>query len=363
MFLLFKIRLRKFRYFNFKKDENSFGGSGSSGAAASINLHSQSANSIGVKESGSLESAEIIFEVRDSSGVLIDESHSVDISFTFGATPGGGEYLYPATVKSNALGKAAVTLNTGSIAGVVQIIAEANFDGKVIKSNPILIAIHGGFPEEDLFYVASEKLNYPYLGIIGKSIEFTAYAGDKYNNPVRPGTAVYFTTNSGIIGGSNLTGDIGTTSVNLLTEPWPDDPVHGRGFFTVIATTADENLNIISTETKRLQSGAPIMVVNPTSFNLENGGSQSFIFTVADINGNPMSEGQTINISIESEFIEVAGATEVKFPDTQSESWTTFSFTAYDSGADTVFVETATIEIVTSGPNTENKIVVTGSAR
>jgi len=348
--------------FQLQEDENSSGVAGSSGSAASINLFSQSAQSIGVKEVGSLESADIVFEVRDSSGLLIDDSHAVDVSFTFGAALGGGEYLFPVSATSNALGKASVTLNTGTIAGVVQVIAEATVGGKVITSKPILIAIHGGFPDEDLFYVASDKLNYPVLGIIGASIGFTAYSGDKYNNPVRPGTAIYFTTNSGIIGGSNLTGDAGTASVNLLTEPWPNDPVYGPGFFKVTASTVDENLNTISTETVRLQSGTPIMTVNPSSFSLENGGTQTFTYTVSDVNGNPMSEGQSISVAIESENIDIAGGTEIKFPDTQSRSWTAFSFIAFDTKADTVYAETVSIEIETSGPNSNNKIVVTGSA-
>jgi len=349
--------------FQLEKDENSSGGIGISGGAASINLYSQSAASVGVKESGSLESADIVFEVRDSSGVLIDLSNAVDLNFTFGATPGGGEFLFPASAKTNALGKASVTLNTGTVAGVVQIIAEANIDGRIIRSKPILIAIYGGFPVQNIFYVACEKLNYPVLGIIGSSIEFTAYAGDKYNNPVRPGTSIYFTTNYGIIGGSNLTNDGGTASVNLLTEPWPNDPEYGPGFFRVTAKTADENLSTISTETIRLQSGAPILSVSPMSFNLENGGSQSFTYTIEDVNGNPMSEGQTVNVSIESENIKVAGATEVRFPDTQSRNWTAFSFIAFDSKADTVIAETVTIEIETGGPNSDTKIAITGTAK
>lgn len=336
-----------------KKDANSTGTAGSSGGAASINLYSQSANFVGVKESGSLESAEIVFEVRDSSGVLIDASNAIDISFSFGATPNGGEYLFPASAQTNALGKASVTLNTGTIAGVVQVIAEATVNSKLIRSKPILIAIYGGFPEQDLFYVACEKLNYPALGVIGFDIDFTAYAGDKYNNPVRPGTSVYFTTNFGIIGGSNLTGDAGTTTVKLLTEPWPNDPEYGNGFFRVTASTADENLNKISAETVRLLSGAPILNISPLSFDLANGGSQTFTYTIADVNGNPMSEGQTINVGIESEFIDIAGAVAMKLPDTQSKSWTAFSFTAFDTKADTVFVESVKIEISTSGPNSE----------
>lgn len=343
-------------------DESSSSEIVSSGGAASINLYSQSASSIGVKESGDVESAELVFEVRDSSGVLIDDSHAVVVNFSFGAMPDGGEYLYPASSETNALAKASVTLNTGKVAGVVQVIAEATVDGNTIKSKPILIAIHGGFPTADLFYVACEKLNYPALGIIGESITFTAYAGDKYNNPVRPGTAIYFTANYGIIGGSDLTSESGTASVDLLTEPWPDDPVYGPGFFRVTAKTADEMHNTITTETVRLLSGAPSMGVSPSSFTLENGGTQSFTYTIADANGNPMSEGQTVDITVESEFVDVAGTTEVRFPDTQSKSWTAFSFIAFDTKPDTLYSEAVTIEIGTAGPNSDATIIVSGSA-
>ena len=348
--------------FELLRDESSNVG-GFSGKAASIYLYSQSAASIGVKESGALESAQIVFEVMDSSGVVIDEGNSIEVSFRFGSTPNGGEYLYPSSVQTNALGKAAVSINTGTVAGVSEVIAEAVVDGKPIISKPILIAIHGGFPTEKIFYVASDKLNYPALGIIGEAIDFTAYAGDKYNNPVRPGTAVYFTANFGIIGGSNLTDDKGTTTVTLLTEPWPIDEVKGPGFFTVTAQTVDESSSSISTSTTRLLSGGPIISVDPFTFNIENGGSESFTYTLADVNGNPMSEGQNVSISIDSKYYDVAGATEVKFPDTQSPSWTTFSFVAFDTEPDSISVETIAIEISTSGPNGNLIYALTGVGR
>ena len=346
--------------FQLSKDESSNAG-GTSGIAASINLASQSAISIGVKESGAIESAEIIFEVRDSSGILIDESNSVELSFMFGANPGGGEYLYPASAMTNALGKAAVTLNTGTIAGVVQIIAETTFEGQIIRSKPILIAVHGGFPVQDLFYVFCEKLNYPSWGIINEDITVTALLGDKYHNPVRPGTSVYFTTNSGVIFGSDQTDDFGSASVSLRTEPWPDDPVYGAGFFTVTASTGTEEGNTIFASSKRLFSGFPLLDVSPVSFSIENGGSETLTYTVADVNGNPMSEGQTVKVAIESEFIDVGGATEIKFPDTQSRSFTSFSFVVFDTKSDSIHAETVTIEIESSGPNGENKIILTGS--
>ena len=287
----------------------------------------------------------------------------MDVYFTFGSAPGGGEYLFPAFSKTNALGKATVTLNTGTIAGVVQIVAQATYNGKTIRSKPILIAIHGGFPDLGHFHVASPKLNYPALGIIGFLIDFTAYVGDKYSNPVRENTVVYFKTNSGIIVGSALTGSLGTGTVSLLTQPWPNDPIYGPGFFRVTATTVNEFSESISTETVRMQSGVPILSVSPTSFNIDNGGSQSFTFTLNDVNGNPMAEGQSADVKIESEFYKIAGSTSVKLPDTQSKSWTVFSFTAYDNKPDSVFVENISIEISTGGPNGSTKIAISGVGR
>ena len=348
--------------FELLRDESSNAGS-FSGKAASIYLYSQSAISVGVKESGAIESAQIVFEVMDSSGVVIGEDNAIDVSFRFGSTPGGGEYLYPSSVRTNALGRAAVSINTGTVAGVSEVIAEAVVDGKPIISKPILIAIHGGFPTQDIFYVASDKLNYPHLGIVGEPINFTAYAGDKYNNPVRPGTAIYFTANYGIIGGSNLTNDAGTATVTLLTEPWPTEDPKGPGFFTVTARTVNETSNSISTSTTRLLSGGPLISVDPSTFNIDNGGSQSFNYTIADIYGNPMSEGQSITVTIDSELYDVAGATEVKFPDTQSRSWTSFSFLAFDTDPDTVSVETITLKITTRGPNGDLSYAFTGTGR
>ncbi len=241
-------------------------GGGSSGQAASIYLYSQSAQNVGVKESGSNESVQFIFEVLDSAGTPINSDNPVTINFALGSGPGGGEYLSPESAVSNALGRASVTLNTGTIAGVAQIIAEFTINEVAVRSKPILIAIYGGFPDPGHFAVASDKLNYPSYGIIGNEIQFTAFVGDKYSNPVRPGTAVYFSATSGIIGGSANSDEAGRATVTLLTQPFPDlnEQGYGPGFFRVTSTTIDENNNTLQTSTIRLLSGFPQITVNPT---------------------------------------------------------------------------------------------------
>ncbi|MBL1214418.1 MAG: hypothetical protein HND52_13755 [Ignavibacteriae bacterium] len=341
-----------------------------SGGAASVYLYEQSSESIGVKESGSIQTAQIIFEVQDSNGVHIDLDNQETVQFTLGNSPGGGEYLHPSSVKTNALGRASVTLNTGFTAGVVQVIAEITKGNETIRSKPVLIAIHGGLPDDGHFHVASEKLNYPALGIIGYDIGFTAYVGDKFSNPVRPGTAVYFETTSGIIEGSNLTSDLGTANVTLLTQPWPELPMNdpdypnlGKGFFKVTAKTANENYDQILTKTVRLQSGQPfISQVSPSTFNLANGGSQSFSFNVADLNNNPIASGNTISVSVASGDIEVSGDISIRMPDVLA-GMTTFYFTVSDSKSDEDKPQTASVTISSAGPNGDASFSITGTSR
>ncbi len=338
-------------------------GGGISGHAASIYLYSQSAQNIGVKESGSNETVQIIFEILDSTGVPIGPDNSVLVRFTLGSSPGGGEYLYPASVQSNALGRASVTLNTGTIAGVAQVIAEFTINSVVVRSEPVIMAIYGGFPDPNHFGVASDKLNYPEFGVIGYPVAFTAFVGDKYSNPVRPGTSVYFATTSGIIGGSNVTDESGRATVTLLTQPYPDLEVYGRGFFRVTASTIDENNNNIQTSTVRLLSGLPVISVDSSTFNLQNGESQLFNYTVSDENDNPLSEGQLITVKVSKGDLEVTGDIDISMLDTQDKVFTMFTFTAIDSKPDTTQVQQAIIDIETIGPNGEKKVSIIGTSR
>jgi hypothetical protein len=338
-------------------------GTGTSGQAASLYLYSQSSPSVGVKESGALEAAQIIFEVLDSSGVPITSVNKVFVRFSFLSNPGGGEYLYPDSIETNSLGRATVTLNSGTVAGVVQVIASIASNSNLIQSRPVMLSIYGGLPDINHFDVASENLNYPAYGLVGYVIPFTAYVGDKYSNPVRPNTTVYFSTTSGIIGGSAQTTSSGTATVELLTQPFPNHGQYGQGFFEVTASTIDENSILIETNTIRLLSGYPVLNVTPNSINISNGGSQAFIFQVSDINVNPLAEGTGISVTVEEGDISLSGDIDITLPDTQSSVYTQFSFTAYDSEPGTELQQNAVIKIQCSGPNGDETISITGITR
>ena len=256
--------------------ENNTGG-GPTGDPVSIFLSSVSSTTIGVKESGSPETTQLSFVVQDSTGRPIDLEHSVTVSFRLGSGPGGGEFLSPYSVPTNSSGQAAVSLTSGTKAGAVQIIAEIDLGSEMITSIPVAIAIHGGLPDFAHFSIAPVLVNFPGYNIFGVKDQIVAFVGDKYANPVRPETAVYFTTTGGIIEGSTLTDAQGIGSVELISaEPRPFHETLGAGFGTVTASTVDENSAIISRETIVLFSGVPQVSVTPTSINIPNGGSQSF---------------------------------------------------------------------------------------
>ncbi len=323
-----------------------------SGNPVSIYLITQSTTSIGVVGSGSVETATLTFVAVDSSGTPIDLNHSVNVSFSLGAQPGGGEVLTPGIVQTNDQGQASVNITSGTKAGVVQVYASITMGTKTIYSQPVAIAIFGGLPDQAHFSIAPAKVNFPGYNIYGLTDAISAFVGDKYGNPVRPQTAVYFTTTGGIIGGSANTDASGVGTVNLLSaSPQPNDPILGPGFAIITASTADENKNMIKAQATVLFSGVPQISVSPTSFNIPNGGSQSFNYTVNDQNGNPLSGGTSISVNVSGNNVAAQGDVQLSLPDTQSKAWTHFGFTVYDTN-DTVNVAgPVSITITTTGPN------------
>ena len=335
-----------------------------SGNPVSIFLASQTADNVGVKESGSPETAGITFEVQDSAGVAIDLAHSVNVKFSMGAHPGGGEFLSPSVVQTNDKGQATVNLTSGTTSGVVQIIAEIDKTNSVIKSKPVSIAIHGGLPDYAHFSIATTLVNIPSVVYKEYPSFVNVFIGDKYANPVKPQTAVYFTTTGGYVQGSALTDQLGVASAELIMAE-PNDPIHpifGAGFATITARTADENLETISKSTVVLFSGYPTISVSPTSFNIPNGGSQSFTYTVKDANNNPMAGGTNISVSVGGQNVAAQGDIAVLLPDTQDKTWTHFQFLVYDT-VDTINVASpVTINIISNGPNGKASTIISGTS-
>lgn len=337
--------------------------SGKSGPPSSIYLISQTTTSLGVKESGALEVGKIIFQVVDSVGMAIDFNNSVIVKFRFGGRPNGGEFLSPDSVYTDSSGQASVNLTSGTKAGVVQILAEIKVGNKTITSKPVNYTIHGGLPDVNHFAVAPQFLNFAGYNVYGLLDGITAFVGDKYGNPVRPQTSVYFTTDGGIIGGSAETDEMGTATVSLMSaDPKPFHNTLGAGFGTITASTINEFEQTISTKCIVLFSGVPFISISPTTFELPDEGSLTFNYQVQDQNGNPLASGTSISVKVEGENVESRGDLNVNLPDTQSKVWTHFSFFITDK--DTINKSRPVyITIETTGPNGGDKISISGTAK
>ncbi|MCF7803604.1 MAG: hypothetical protein K9N46_02245 [Candidatus Marinimicrobia bacterium] len=329
---------------------------------ASIVLSSLSETTISVQSTGTTEIASITFEVQDSLENPVKLKDSIAIQFTLGASPQGGEILYPQSTIADDDGLVTTRLFSGTKAGVVQVVAQYVGNGKTIRSQPVPLTIQGGLPDSNHFHVVSEQLNYA-LPEVGESISITALAGDKYGNIVPPETAIYFTTDGGIIEGQGITGDNGQTTVSLYyTKPFPVHPVFGEGYTTITAQTADENNNTIEAHTIVLFSGKPIISeVTPDTFHLAKNGSQNFSYSVSDTNMNPLAETTTIAVTADPDNLELIGDVDVTLSDTQERGAGTTNFNFVISNPDTSSTSQTKQGVVTisvDGPNgsTEQKI-------
>ena len=334
-----------------------------SGPASNVVLVAIEAEHIFVAGSGANETSDLIFEVRDANGTPVAIAQQALVRFKI-TGPQGGEFLSPESVQTDAAGRVTTTVNSGTKAGALQIVA--TIDNTTITSAPVPLAIHGGLPESGHFAVVSDKLNFAGYDVFGLENQIKVFLGDRYSNPVAPGTAVYFHTTGGIIEGSALTGALGTASVRLLSaSPQPPGisgypfPFSEPGFALITAQTVDENQQQITTTTVVLFSGrTQAIVVNPSSFSLEPDSAQQFQYTVHDENNNPLVGGTSITVS--TNVGEVRGDASISLEDTQSRGFTNFSFVLVNSDPDSTEVLAADLEITVSSQNGNARTAVSG---
>ena len=308
------------------------------GSPENITLAEQSTDAIRVQESGGEEVANLTFQVVDSTGTPIGSEETVEVDFRFGEQPGDAT-LEPETVTTDGGGNATANVISGETAGSVQVVAETEKDdGTVISAKPVQLAIHGGLPNKCHFTLAPDQTNFPGLVELGATKTVAAIVGDKFGNPVVPGTNVSFSANAGVIDGSMQTNDAGQGSVTLTAaQPLPTD-----GVGTVRAETAGtDDVNVIvdpsqcpdpaetGNENEIFEtvpvvfSGRPEVGVEPSTAQLD----QTYELTVTDVeNGNPLAPGTTISVEAEGTRVQATGNTSVTLDDTTVEDDGTGSF-------------------------------------
>lgn len=348
--------------------------SGDPEGAAAIILERISAESINIRQTGGQVSSTFTFVVQDSAGRAINTEGAVNVEFSILKGPGGGETVIPSSVTTNAAGQAVTSLFSGDSAGVVRVRAliDRSDVGLTIVSEPILVAINGGFPAPDRFFIASANTNLEGFGLISgnnSSLEYdiVASVGDKFGNPVKRGTAVDFRTQgAGIIEGSALTNEFGTATVKLRPDgSRPSSDPQGTGFFTVKAKTVDENNDFVNQDLKLLFTTSQALIsINPNSVNIPADGAQSFTYTVTDLNGNPMSAGSDIGVSVAT-GLEASGDVGFSLGDftAPGAGSTEFGFTVSDTDDENADVigTSITITVTSAGTGSTTSLTIQGT--
>ena len=281
------------------------------GIARSFHLISASPNEISVHGAGGTEASTLTWQVMDSLGFPIDISHRDTVFFTpIGAPVAGGAYITPTFGVTDGSGKVSTTVNSGTVSGAIQVVATlTRQDGEVIQSEPVLIVVDAGLPDQAHFSVGVDvdnggTHNLAGYDVGGRKDPILALVGDKYGNPVRPNTAIYFTTSIGVITAAGFTDETGHAKATLYSgNPVGNDPTFGPGYGYVKATTQGQNGVVVSDSTPIRFSAAPAHI-------LLNGLPDSLSVTVADhvptkiavhisdLNGNPLEPGTTITTSV-----------------------------------------------------------------
>jgi hypothetical protein len=264
---------------------------------------------------GGIETAIILYEVRDSLGFPITFSQRDTVTFSIQGPPtAGGAYIAPVKALTNAAGRVATTVNSGTIAGVLQIIAtlRRESDGVVVSSTPTRVVVNAGLPDQIHFSLGPQQFNFAAYNWIGRTDEIGVQVGDKYSNPVHQGTAVYFNTTGGVIAAAGYTDVTSHATVKLYSgNPQPHatlDPVtypvawvgDGTGYAWIYAQTIGENSVSVKDSILMLFSGIAGISVSPSyTINVLRGGSQTFDVNISDQFGNPLAPGTTISSSID----------------------------------------------------------------
>ena len=190
--------------------------------------------SVGVKDSGRNQTLRITADVRDSRNNAVADGTYV--RFEIVASPGGGETLSTYDPVPTVNGKAEVSFTSGIRSGAVRVRAVVTDSlGQAltpeVSSTATEFLIFAGPPYiEDVtdastshLTVGARPVNVYGWHVVNNTVEIVAVVGDKYNNPVPPGTAVYFTTTGGVISTyTGYTDEEGVAKVTLHTgQPYP----------------------------------------------------------------------------------------------------------------------------------------------
>lgn len=160
---------------------------------------------IGVSNSSLSRAARVWFDIKDQFGNALGDG--INVNFTLDSQLNGGENL-SASQASSSGGAVSVVLNSGLVAGSVNVIATLDNGSSAVAQ----VTIAGGVPDAAHFSLAAEYLNIAGGVTFGLEDSITAFVGDRFGNVVADSTSVSFVSEGGLIGTSSNSGAFSATT-------------------------------------------------------------------------------------------------------------------------------------------------------
>lgn len=351
------------------------------GQPQSIRFVSANPQNITVRGAAGPDQSIVRFVVVDSGGLGL-----AGITVDFFVNGLGGARVSPERVITNAQGVAQTSILAGNRTSPIQVTATVDVDGNgtadlVARSQ--VVNVVGGRPSAGRIDIGPTFVNVAGGVVNGIQNRIFAFINDRFGNAVSPGTIVNFTANGGSIIDSQPTDADGVARATLVSGHAPADGIvsilattigeetfvdtNGNGIrdtgepFTDIAepfvdingngrfdadvpgeTFIDVNGNgvwdqaqgpgvwdqdaILFLQQDVTFSGAPILTVEPSEFEVIAGTPVEFTVTAADVNGHAMTSRAILFAAIESSAADagsLAGignspSTAIEIPDYQT---------------------------------------------
>ncbi|WP_028487135.1 Ig-like domain-containing protein [Thiomicrorhabdus chilensis] len=192
-------------------------------SVASIIFDSVDPSIISLKGTGSAgygETSVVKFIVLDNSGNPIAD---VPVNFEL-TTIIGGLSLSTSTANTNASGEASTIVQAGTIPTPVRVTASVTLpNGESIFVQSSQLTVTTGIPDQNSFSLSMDKFAPEGLNHDGEVVNVTVLLGDRFNNSVKDGTVINFTTEGGVIDPSCATVNSTCSVVWRSSNPRPED--------------------------------------------------------------------------------------------------------------------------------------------
>lgn len=261
------------------------------GEISSIEL-SVDPTSIHVKGTGGNEICEITVIGYEGSGNTVTQG--LEITFEIVEGPDGGESLEdagygPLTKLTNSQGQAKVFLYSDTTSGTILIRASSG------QAEPTAAKIMVCSGPPDVISLSADPLNIRGWDYDGVQSKVMAIVTDRFGNPVPDGTAVYFSTEEGMVSTRNSVTTDGITTVTYYscTDPWDD----GLAWVVGSTRTTYPSTRTIKDSVGIIVSGPPVtinFIGYPTSLEANGKDKGKILVQVLDVNGHFVVEGTTV---------------------------------------------------------------------